>query len=136
MGDNRDGRRRREHQTQSQQRDGPEIGAKFTQRCEVRRRPQDRRQEDEKDEVRIETNHREAGHHGQKQPADDQENRVGKQELARDRRQRDYDRQEHDDDFDLLQASGSHASVEPVTVVPAVIDTLSTLFNRWGSTLH
>lgn len=94
--------RRGEDQPDGQQTDRTEIGTKVPPRCEIRRPPQDRRKEDEKDEAGMQLNARQVWHEPQHKPAQHQDNGIRQQQPGRQRRQREDDRQEHDDEFELV----------------------------------
>ena len=103
-GRRRDSRRGGENQPHRQQRDRPDVLAEFAERGEVGRRPEDRRQEYEEDEIRVQPDDRQAGHKGQPQSADHEEDGIGNQEPLRDRREQQHDSQQQDDDLDLMEA--------------------------------
>ena len=92
---------------------GRRFAAQVAQRGEVRRVEQQRRQEDEEHELRVELDVGHAGREADEAAADHEQDRVGHAEDARQRGQRgDRDQQEEDDELGVLHAR-EHATASP-----------------------
>ena len=93
---------------------GAQVRAQVAQRREVRRVEQQRRQEDEEDELRLELDVGHAGREADEAAADHEQDRVRHVEDARQRRQRrDRDQQEEDDELGVLHRAENATSRTP-----------------------
>ncbi len=104
----RHGDRGEEHERDRAERDRAQVPAQVAQRGEVRRVEQQRRQEDEEDELRVELDVRHAGREADEAAADHEQDRVRHVEQARQRGQRrDRDEEEEDDELGVLHRAGT-----------------------------
>jgi hypothetical protein len=101
--DDRDRGRGHEHEPDRVQADPAQVRPQVAQRREVGRVEQERRQEDQEDEIRVELDLRHAGHEPDKAPGHHQQDRVGDPERAGQHRHRgDGHEQEQDYELDVL----------------------------------
>ena len=105
VGDHGNRQRRREDQADRERADGAEVGAQAPHRREVRGDIEERRQDDEEDEVRLDRDPRDPRHQAQQETADDQKDRVRDPDAARDRDERGHRDEEGED-----QLGGVHAT--------------------------
>ena len=74
--DDRDGRRRHQHEREREQHQRAALGAQLARRGVPAGRQQQRRDEDEQDDVGVELDRRDPGHEGEAEPAEDEHDRV------------------------------------------------------------
>ena len=98
-----DGGRRGQHQPDREERDGPEVRLEVAERGEVRRRPENGRQEDQEDDVGTEPHGRDAGHDAEEQPSEHQEDRVRHEDAARDGHEDQHGAHQQDHRLDAMQ---------------------------------
>ena len=80
MGHRRYGGGGRENKADGEQADGPDVRSEFTERREVGRGPQNRRQEDKKHEVGVEMHDGQFRHERQNEPSDHEQNGIGNEQ--------------------------------------------------------
>src|SRR5271170_6971409 len=78
-----DGYRGEQDKSDGEQRNRTEVQTKIAPRSEQRRRKQKWRQEEKKNQLWIEMNRRQTVNRAKQQTADDEQNRIGNVELAR-----------------------------------------------------
>ena len=102
-----DGHRSRGRDDQADREGGDiaQVRAQAAQRREEGRRVEDRREDEEEDEVRLDVGPRQARHEPEQQAADDQEDRVGDPEAARDRDERGNRDEQRQDEFGASHAT-------------------------------
>ena len=92
------GERGGDDEADGQRADRAQVHAQAAQRREEGRDVEQRRQDEEEDEVRVDLDARHAGHESEQEPANHQEDRIGDAEPPRDRDQRgDRDQQRQDE---------------------------------------
>src|SRR6185436_13149866 len=104
--------RARDHEPDRERADRAEIRPQAPQRSGERRDVEERWQDDEEDQVRVDLDARGAGHEPEGEPADHEEDRIGDAEPSRDRDQRGDRDQQSQDELGALHGSRSlaHAS--------------------------
>ena len=102
--DDRDHRRRHDHESDGESADLVDVSLELAHRREHRGRPQDRRQEHEEHEVRIELRNRDARHERDGEAGDHLENRRRHGQSPRERGERDHEHRDYygeDDRFEM-----------------------------------
>jgi hypothetical protein len=109
---------RDEHQPDGVERDRAQIGAQVAQRGEERRPVEERREEDQQDQVGWQLDLRDAGYEPDPKPADHEQDRVGHIEDAGENREtRDRHEQTEDDKFEVLHALGESRRSSPSRLI-------------------
>jgi hypothetical protein len=95
--------RRHDHEPDRQRSDLVDVPLELAQRREHRRRPQDGRQEDEEDEIRVERWNRDAGDHPDAKAREHLKNRRRYWKAARECGERDHEHRNDDREDDGLK---------------------------------
>ena len=118
MRDRGDGDDRREHGDDREERDRADLHAQVAKGREERRRVEQRRENADKHQLRRKLRVREAGHKAEREPTEDEQDRIG-QPQGRDEREQAGDRREQREQDELLVRAHVHArTIRPRRQVP------------------
>ena len=102
------------HEPYREERDRPDVGPKVAPRGKERRDVQQRRQEQQEHELRVEPHPRKTGHEPEHRTTEDEQDRVRYLEPRGERGQRRHSHQKADDYLNLGQSSPSFLPIPPV----------------------
>jgi hypothetical protein len=114
-------RQRQQHEADGEQRDRAHVGAQLGRRGQEGRGVQQRRQEEQEDEGRIELRRREAGDDADEQAADQPDDRVGDVRRPRHAGQRGDEGEQAQEELDVVHV-GRHTPSAPLGAAPGSPD--------------